>query len=479
MKERLKWYVNRADYLLGKARLKYFDNPAWYCLLGTVFLFFLLPEYISPFILFAAYIIFKRQWTREGRLAKVGTVGKVEMIFMAYMLISVLWSPNKLDTLGCAGLWWAVILMQIMIYNLARTKERIKKVITAFVASAALNGLVGAIQIGSYALWINGKLSQSAVLTTPYYRNLDAFIYDLLPFEISTNMWSSRASGFFSNPNLLATMMVVAFPLAIYLFLNASTKRTSVIYFSAITCIAAGMASTLTRAGSIIMLIEWAILFVIHIKKNGKKLALSAIPTGICTVLALLTRYGKITVLTSANMQYWQNYQMLNGVEALQSSEAHFNIWRNIIDYISNHINTLIVGNGFGMEETGKILFSEYGLNKPHAHNFVLEIWMELGIVGLILLFIVIAITIGKLLEINSNSKLKITLTFAIATSFVGFFVFGLSDYIFNSPKQIIMMMIVIGLVQAMSYVYDKTVIKTPKDLETVAKQDFDNIIHQ
>ena len=159
MKERLKWYVNRADYLLGKARLKFFDNPAWYWLLGTVFLFFLLPEYISPFILFAAYIIFKRQWTREGRLAKVGTVGKVEMIFMAYMLISVLWSPNKLDTLGCAGLWWAVILMQIMIYNLARTKERIKKVITAFVASAALNGLVGAIQIGSYALWINGKLS--------------------------------------------------------------------------------------------------------------------------------------------------------------------------------------------------------------------------------------------------------------------------------------------------------------------------------
>ena len=184
MKERLKWYVNRADYLFGKVRLKYFDNPAWYWLLGTVFLFFLLPEYISPFILFAAYIIFKRQWTREGRLAKVGTVGKVEMIFMAYMLISVLWSPNKLDTLGCAGLWWAVILMQIMIYNLARTKERIKKVITAFVASAALNGLVGAIQIGSYALWVNGKLSQSAVLTTPYYRNLDAFIYDLLPFEI-------------------------------------------------------------------------------------------------------------------------------------------------------------------------------------------------------------------------------------------------------------------------------------------------------
>ena len=63
-------------------KLKYKANPAWYWLIFTVFSFFLLPEYVSPFVLFAAFIIFKRQWKKEGRLAKVGNIGKLEMIFM-------------------------------------------------------------------------------------------------------------------------------------------------------------------------------------------------------------------------------------------------------------------------------------------------------------------------------------------------------------------------------------------------------------
>ena len=123
-----------------KSRVK--KNPAWYALLFTLFVFFLLPEYISPFVLFAAFFVFKRQWKKEGRLAKVGNLGKLEMAFMALMLISALWSPTKLDTLGSAGLWWIVILAQVMIFNLARTKERIDRVISVFVASAAVNGKV-------------------------------------------------------------------------------------------------------------------------------------------------------------------------------------------------------------------------------------------------------------------------------------------------------------------------------------------------
>lgn len=52
------------------------EGPAWRWLLATVFLFPILPEYISPFVLFAAFIVFKVQWSREGRKAKVGTLGK-------------------------------------------------------------------------------------------------------------------------------------------------------------------------------------------------------------------------------------------------------------------------------------------------------------------------------------------------------------------------------------------------------------------
>ena len=69
-------------------KVKYKSNPGWYWLIATIFLFPVLPEYISPFILFFGFIVFKRQWTREGRKAKVGTLGKLEIAFMSLALTS-------------------------------------------------------------------------------------------------------------------------------------------------------------------------------------------------------------------------------------------------------------------------------------------------------------------------------------------------------------------------------------------------------
>lgn len=458
------------DGWLKKTKTKYRSNPAWYWLLATIFLFFLLPEYISPFLLFVAFIIFKRQWTKEGRKAKVGTTGKLEMGLMVYMLISTLWSQTKLDTLGCAGLWWAVILIQIMIYNLARTKERIKKVISTIVASASANGLIGAIQFISYCLYKNDLIPKSLVLTTPLYRNLDQAIYAWMPFEISTNMWEKRASGCFSNPNLLATFMIVAYPLALYLLLNASSKKSKWIYFTSIVMISCGMASTLTRAGCILILIAWVFLFVMQAKRHYKKMFLSLIPTASSLIPALLIRYGHVKVYGSGKH---------SSAEAALSSEVHFDIWKSMVHYITHDVKTFFIGMGFGCEQTGMVLDANYGLHKPHSHNFIIEIWAELGLIGIIMLAIIMTFTMGKLLEINSNSKKKITLIFAVSTSFVAYFVFGLSDYIFNSPKQIILMMMLIGITQAISYCYDKTLINNPHDLEHVIEQDWKNIIHQ
>lgn len=206
------------------------SSPAWRWLLATIFLFPLLPEYISPFVLFAGFIVFKVQWSKEGRKAKVGTLGKICMAFMSLALISVLWSDTKLDTLGTAGLWWGMFLILVMIYNLANTKEKIDEILKTVSASAALNGAVGSIQICSYLLCRDGFISKSAVLVTPLYKNLDKKIYTMLPFEIRTNTFSDRASGFFSNPNLMTSYLVFAYPLSIYLYLNSKTKKQKIFY---------------------------------------------------------------------------------------------------------------------------------------------------------------------------------------------------------------------------------------------------------
>ncbi len=437
-------------------------SPAWRWLLATIFLFPLLPEYISPFVLFAGFMVFKVQWSKEGRKAKVGTLGKICMAFMSLALISVLWSDTKLDTLGTAGLWWGMFLILVMIYNLANSKEKIDEILRAVSASAALNGAVGTIQICSYLLCRDGFINKNAVLVTPLYKNLDKKIYTMLPFEIRTNTFSDRASGFFSNPNLMTSYLVFAYPLSIYLYLNSKTKKKKIFYLFSNLLISAGISSTMTRAGCVIALAGWLFMFVVLIKRHGGRMLQIFLPTVCIIVPSLLTRYGLIFTPKNPQGKAHGGEAAANAathvsaaVSAKQSSANHLKIWKSIIDYLSDNIREFFIGLGFGCESTGNMLLEEYGLDKPHAHNFILEIWAELGIIGLVLLLALIASAIIRLFKTKAPSGKRYDLIFYIFTSLTMFLGFGLSDYIFNSPKQIIIIMISLGLTQAISNCYE------------------------
>ncbi|MDE6470668.1 MAG: O-antigen ligase family protein [Eubacterium sp.] len=453
---------------------RYRENPGWYWLLATIFLFPILPEYVSPFILFIGFIVFKRQWTREGRKAKVGTLGKIMMGFMALALVSALWSSTKFSAFSTAMLWWGMFLVEVMIYNLARTRQKIDRILSLMVISGGINGLIGTIQICTYTLHKFDYIPKKFVLTTPFYKNLDKAVYDFLPFEISTKMWTTRASGFFSNPNLLSTYMIIVFPISIYLFLNAKSRKEKIFYFIFNVLISAGLSSTMTRAGCFIAIFGWIFMFIFLAKKYAKPMFKIFIPT-ICVIIpAILTRYGLI-FKTVGKVSGGGS----GGAEAKKSSIAHFQIWQSLIDYLTSHVKAFFIGLGFGVEETGKVLLNEYNLNKPHAHNFILETWMELGIIGVILFFVVIVCAFGKMLEINANNGKKFTLVFCVFTSMMTYLLFGLTDYIFNSPKQIILLFILLGLTQAISYCYEKTIITDSHTLKEVAVRDLENTIHQ
>ena len=190
------------------------------------------------------------------------------------------------------------------------------------------------------------------------------------------------------------------------------------------------------------------------------------LPTIAVIVPSILTRYG--IIFSSGG----------NG-EAKKSSVAHFNIWESLIDYVLSHTRAFFIGTGFGCEETGNILKYMYNLDKPHAHNFVIEFWVELGVVGIILLGILLIWSAGKLLEINTNNSRKLTLVFCVFTSLVLYLGFGLSDFIFNSPKQMIFLFLLLGLTQSISYCYDKTVITDARTLERAARKEIRNTLNQ
>ena len=210
----------------------------------------------------------------------------------------------------------------------------------------------------------------------------------------------------------------------------------------------------------------WVFMFIVLCRRYWKQMLTIFLPTIAVIVPSILTRYG--IIFSSGG----------NG-EAKKSSVAHFNIWESLIDYVLSHTRAFFIGTGFGCEETGNILKYMYNLDKPHAHNFVIEFWVELGVVGIILLGILLIWSAGKLLEINTNNSRKLTLVFCVFTSLVLYLGFGLSDFIFNSPKQMIFLFLLLGLTQSISYCYDKTVITDARTLERAARKEIRNTLNQ
>ena len=66
---------------------------------------------------------------------------------------------------------------------------------------------------------------------------------------------------------------------------------------------------------------------------------------------------------------------------------------------------------------------------------------------------------------------------FCVFTSLVLYLGFGLSDFIFNSPKQMIFLFLLLGLTQSISYCYDKTVITDARTLERAARKEIRNTL--
>ena len=65
------------------------------------------------------------------------------MLFMGYALLSTLWSPTSFSTFSTAALWWGMFLLQVMIYNLARSRDKIDALLQTCTASACVNGVIG------------------------------------------------------------------------------------------------------------------------------------------------------------------------------------------------------------------------------------------------------------------------------------------------------------------------------------------------
>lgn len=271
----------------------------------------------------------------------------------------------------------------------------------------------------------------SVYLLIQYYE-LDPFLHDI-----------TRLTSTLGNPNYVANYLALVFPINFALFLIAKKKKKKIFYETALIINYTGIIICHTRA-------IWAALFfsflfsvflifkfkVIKILKENKK-----------WLILLFSVFLIITIIYSVDNPL--NRSSINATERAASVfdaqgnplKSRFLIWQSTLNMIKNKP---LFGLGVGSFPLNYLYYQadflsqkpdylKYNTKAAEAHNEYLQIWSEMGMVGLLffLLFIYLfyhhSIKIIKELEKNEEKIILIGLISGITiTLFHSIFSFPL-----------------------------------------------------
>lgn len=394
------------------------DRVAWGFALATFLCAALLPEYVAPFFTFSSFLLFKRYFSRTSQKARIGTVGKVFLVYMCYMLLTFLWSDTKLFSILVPLLWMGMFLGDVTLANLINSRERLRQAMFYLTIGAAAVSVVALIQM----LCLSLKLP----FPNPFWREIDHLVFKALPFSVVTNFDTIRASSTFDNPLILAAYLVPLLPIAIYTFFEVEEKwKRAVTAFCALL-VFGGIAATYSR-GAYLAVVVMLVLLMFLGKKQA--LAISALFIGILLVLP-----------TSV---YQRFFAML---DLDVSTVTRLTIWGGCLKVFTEYP---LFGVGAGTENVTNLLQSRFGINQPHAHSLYFELLVEGGLTSILFFIAVLSLLVYDIVFLLRSGGRWRMMGVTYLSALAGFLIFSVFEYSLQSPKELQFFMIVLGLIEA------------------------------
>jgi putative inorganic carbon (HCO3(-)) transporter len=146
----------------------------------------------------------------------------------------------------------------------------------------------------------------------------------------------------------------------------------------------------------------------------------------IILLITLLVIFGLLLILRTSQQKYH--------LQPIFSTLMRLSYWQGALKIIQAHFLTGVGLGNFNLMQT------------RYAHNSYLQIWVEVGIIGLITFFWLIGIIFKTALQNIRNSPDKIGLAGLIAASFV-FLLHNLIDFTFFLPEVSFYWWIILGLI--------------------------------
>ena len=425
----------------------------------------LFPEYISFFLVLAAAFYAYKDIRESKQSIAMGTIGKLLLLYIAYMAVTLIYSKDRMSTLTTIGVWLFFFLAYLILYNLLTDSDRYDSLMLYITGVAGAVGLIACLQyrIGFYT---NGNPIQ-------VWEWLDKIVYSFLPIEVSKTPYILRACSTFSNPNVLSMYLMAVAPFVVYF--NFYERREGLRMFCRVClflCIG-GVTYSFCRGGYIALLVLLLALIVLNIRHKFATVSLYALCGLLLVPDEVVKRFISIIPGISIGGQIIENVaqqggnssnsnsssgeifnttaEIINKADAEIAISDRYRIWNESFSQIFDHP---ILGQGMGTGVSEEILKSN-GLNAIHTHNIVLELLLGGGIFALIIMLLIAFKATKNGVELMRNGYgYSFWIGFAVL-GFVGCFIIqGMVDYPLLTPKLVCNFMMIMALVERANTLY-------------------------
>ena len=417
------------------------ENPGRWLWTAAVFgLSALLPEYLLPVLCLAAYLAMRR----TGRVPFAPTE-KAALAFFAWMLVGVAYSHARISALANLCLWGFFFLGWRM---MRRTVDTAPKLDALLLCGALSGGVACGIGILQMVLFHYGAHIWRPLKSclNPFWHLLDSAIaklalhlwpQKLLPLLQRTEFIAirDRASGTFTNPVFYAAFLCMMLPLCAYGVFYFNSRARRLVSLGCLGLSLGGIACSYSRGPYLALAVVFAVLLFYGRRHAWKLLcALAAVAVGLAVAAGGVFR-RLLTLLHPEDI----------------SVNTHARIWRACFDLLRGH---WLFGFGTGVDNVRRALHDTYHIRQPHAHNILLELLLENGVVGAALFCAVLLLLAVRLLRLAKQGGKARGAAVTLLACVAGFCACGMTDDLFYGLKPLCIFMLLLGLSECAVQIY-------------------------
>lgn len=416
------------------------ENPGRWLWTAAVFtLAALLPEYVLPVLCLAAAIAALR-----GRMPFAPTE-KAALAFYAWVLVGVAYSGARVSALATVFLWGFFFLGW---RGARRTVDTAPKLDAMLFCGAVSGGVAGGIGILQMVLFHYGAYIRKPLKTclNPFWHLLDSavarFAVRLWPEKFAFLLQRTdfiairdRAAGTFTNPVFFAVFLCMMLPLCAFGVFYFHSRARRLISLLCMGLTLGGIACSYSRGPYLALVVVFAVLLFYGRRAAWKLLCALAVAVAGLSVAAGGVFRRLLTLLHPEDI----------------SVNTHAEVWRACFDMLRGH---WLFGYGTGVDNVRRALHETYHVKQPHAHNILLEILLENGVVGAALFCGMLLLLAVRLIRMAKQGGKARGLAVTLLASVAGFCACGMTDDLFYGMKPLCCFMLVLGLSECAVHLY-------------------------